>query len=116
MIIVGFWILDFGLWIEVRLGDRLQRIQNLKSKITCLRLITGSYTPRRLLSVPCNSAKAQPQAQTKVYATSRVIMVELFRNPKIDWLNAKKFFIGITIFLLLLGAAAVQIPQARRPG
>ncbi|MEK6286398.1 MAG: protein translocase subunit SecF [Acidobacteriota bacterium] len=36
-------------------------------------------------------------------------MVELFRNPKIDWIKAKKFFIGITIFLLLLGAAAVQI-------
>jgi preprotein translocase SecF subunit len=35
-------------------------------------------------------------------------MVELFRNPKIDWINAKKFFIGITIFLLLLGAIAVQ--------
>jgi preprotein translocase subunit SecF len=36
-------------------------------------------------------------------------MVELFRDPKIDWINAKKFFIGITIFLLLLGAVAVQI-------
>jgi preprotein translocase SecF subunit len=36
-------------------------------------------------------------------------MVELFRNPKIDWLDAKKFFIGITIFLLVLGAVAVQI-------
>lgn len=36
-------------------------------------------------------------------------MVELFRNPKIDWLDAKKFFIGVTIFLLLLGAAAVQL-------
>src|SRR3989442_14957741 len=36
-------------------------------------------------------------------------MVELFRNPKIDWINAKKFFIGITIFLLLLGAISVQI-------
>ena len=35
-------------------------------------------------------------------------MVELFRNPKIDWLNAKKFFIGITIFLLVMGAIAVQ--------
>jgi len=35
-------------------------------------------------------------------------MVELFRNPKVDWLNAKKFFIGITIFLLLAGAVAVQ--------
>jgi preprotein translocase SecF subunit len=36
-------------------------------------------------------------------------MVELFRNPKIDWINAKKFFIGVTIFLLLLGAASVQL-------
>jgi preprotein translocase SecF subunit len=36
-------------------------------------------------------------------------MVELFRNPKIDWINAKKFFIGITIVLLLVGAVAVQI-------
>lgn len=36
-------------------------------------------------------------------------MVELFRDPQIDWIKAKKFFIGITIFLLLLGAAAVQI-------
>src|SRR5204863_9448794 len=36
-------------------------------------------------------------------------MVELFRNPKIDWINAKKFFIGITILLLLVGAVAVQI-------
>ncbi len=35
-------------------------------------------------------------------------MVELFRNPRIDWLNAKKFFIGITIFLLVMGAIAVQ--------
>jgi len=36
-------------------------------------------------------------------------MVELFRDPRIDWINAKKFFIGITIFLLLLGAISVQI-------
>ena len=36
-------------------------------------------------------------------------MVELFRNPKINWINAKKFFIGVTIFLLLLGAASVQL-------
>lgn len=36
-------------------------------------------------------------------------MVELFRNPKIDWIQAKKPFIGLTILLLLLGAAAVQI-------
>ena len=36
-------------------------------------------------------------------------MVELFRNPKIDWINAKKFFIGLTIVLLLVGAVAVQL-------
>lgn len=36
-------------------------------------------------------------------------MVELFRNPQIDWLNAKKFFIGITIVLLLAGAISVQL-------
>lgn len=36
-------------------------------------------------------------------------MVELFRNPQIDWINAKKFFIGITIVLLLIGAISVQI-------
>ena len=36
-------------------------------------------------------------------------MVELFRNPKIDWINAKKFFIGLTIVLLLIGAISVQI-------
>ncbi|HWO02006.1 MAG TPA: protein translocase subunit SecF [Blastocatellia bacterium] len=36
-------------------------------------------------------------------------MIELFRNPKIDWINAKKTFIGVTIFLLLLGAVATQI-------
>lgn len=36
-------------------------------------------------------------------------MVELFRNPKIDWINAKKTFIGVTIALLLLGAIATQI-------
>jgi preprotein translocase SecF subunit len=36
-------------------------------------------------------------------------MVELFRNPRIDWLDAKKYFIGITIFLLLIGAVAVQV-------
>ncbi|HSO75310.1 MAG TPA: protein translocase subunit SecF [Blastocatellia bacterium] len=36
-------------------------------------------------------------------------MVELFRDPNIDWLGKKKIFIGITIFLLLLGALSVQI-------
>lgn len=36
-------------------------------------------------------------------------MVELFRDPNIDWLSKKKIFIGVTIFLLLLGALSVQI-------
>jgi len=36
-------------------------------------------------------------------------MVELFRNPKINWIEAKKTFIGITIFLMLLGAVMVQV-------
>src|SRR5262245_22994916 len=36
-------------------------------------------------------------------------MVELFRNPRIDWIGAKKYFIGITIFLLVIGAISVQI-------
>jgi preprotein translocase subunit SecF len=36
-------------------------------------------------------------------------MVELFRNPQIDWINAKKFFIGVTIVLMLLGAISVQL-------
>ena len=36
-------------------------------------------------------------------------MVELFRNPKIDWIGAKKYFIGVTIFLLVLGAISVQV-------
>jgi preprotein translocase SecF subunit len=36
-------------------------------------------------------------------------MVELFRNPRINWIEAKKTFIGITIFLMLLGAVMVQV-------
>jgi preprotein translocase SecF subunit len=36
-------------------------------------------------------------------------MVELFRNPQIDWINAKKIFIGITIFLMTVGAISVQL-------
>ena len=36
-------------------------------------------------------------------------MVELFRNPKIDWIRAKKLFIGITILLMLIGAISVQL-------
>ncbi|HEX8184031.1 MAG TPA: protein translocase subunit SecF [Blastocatellia bacterium] len=35
-------------------------------------------------------------------------MVELFRNPRLNWIKAKKFFIPITVFLLLLGAISVQ--------
>jgi len=35
-------------------------------------------------------------------------MVQLFRNPQIDWINAKKTFIAITIVLLLAGAISVQ--------
>ncbi|HKV39102.1 MAG TPA: hypothetical protein VJX67_07810, partial [Blastocatellia bacterium] len=36
-------------------------------------------------------------------------MVELFVNPKIDWIAAKKYFIGLTIFLLVAGAISVSI-------
>jgi preprotein translocase SecF subunit len=36
-------------------------------------------------------------------------MIELFRNPKIDWIGAKKYFIGLTIFLLVMGAISVQV-------
>ena len=36
-------------------------------------------------------------------------MVELFRNPRINWIKAKRTFIGITIFLMLLGAVSVQL-------
>jgi len=35
-------------------------------------------------------------------------MVELFVNPKIDWIAAKKYFIGLTIALLIAGAISVQ--------
>src|SRR5215470_10244792 len=35
-------------------------------------------------------------------------MVELFVNPKIDWIAAKKYFIGLTIVLLIAGAISVQ--------
>jgi preprotein translocase SecF subunit len=35
-------------------------------------------------------------------------MVELFRNPEIDWIKLKKVFIGLTIFLMFLGALSVQ--------
>jgi preprotein translocase subunit SecF len=36
-------------------------------------------------------------------------MIELFRDPKIDWIRWKKTFIFITIFLLLVGAISVQV-------
>jgi len=36
-------------------------------------------------------------------------MIELFRDPKIDWIKAKKTFIGITMLLLLVGAISVQL-------
>jgi preprotein translocase SecF subunit len=36
-------------------------------------------------------------------------MVELFRNPRINWIAAKKYFIVMTIFLLLAGAISVQV-------
>ena len=35
-------------------------------------------------------------------------MVELFRNPQINWIKSKRLFIPITVFLLLLGAISVQ--------
>jgi preprotein translocase SecF subunit len=35
-------------------------------------------------------------------------MIELFVNPKIDWIAAKKYFIGLTIALLVAGAISVQ--------
>jgi len=34
-------------------------------------------------------------------------MAEIFVNPKIDWIAAKKYFIGITIALLVAGAVSV---------
>jgi preprotein translocase subunit SecF len=36
-------------------------------------------------------------------------MVELFRAPTIDWIGAKKYFIGLTIILLILGAISVGV-------
>jgi preprotein translocase SecF subunit len=35
-------------------------------------------------------------------------MIEIFRNPQIDWLGKKKLFIGITILLMVIGAISVQ--------
>ncbi len=36
-------------------------------------------------------------------------MIELFREPKIDWIRAKKSFIAVTVILLVVGAIAVQV-------
>ncbi|HXG64434.1 MAG TPA: protein translocase subunit SecF, partial [Blastocatellia bacterium] len=36
-------------------------------------------------------------------------MVELFRNPQIDWIKWKKYFLPISILLLLIGAISVQL-------
>jgi preprotein translocase subunit SecF len=36
-------------------------------------------------------------------------MIELFTDPKIDWIKAKKTFIALTIILLLAGAISVQL-------
>lgn len=36
-------------------------------------------------------------------------MIELFTDPKIDWIKAKKTFIALTIILLLAGAISVQV-------
>lgn len=36
-------------------------------------------------------------------------MMELFRNPKIDWLKAKIYFIPISVGLMLIGAVSVQL-------
>jgi preprotein translocase SecF subunit len=35
-------------------------------------------------------------------------MIELFKNPQINWIKAKKIFIPVSIILLLLGAISVQ--------
>jgi preprotein translocase SecF subunit len=35
-------------------------------------------------------------------------MVEIFKEPQIDWLGKKKLFIALTILLMLIGAASVQ--------
>ena len=36
-------------------------------------------------------------------------MVELFKNPSFNWIGAKKYFIFVTIVLLVLGAISVQL-------
>src|SRR5262245_52965091 len=35
-------------------------------------------------------------------------MVEIFKEPQIDWLGKKKLFIALTILLMLIGAVSVQ--------
>jgi preprotein translocase SecF subunit len=35
-------------------------------------------------------------------------MVEIFKDPQINWIGSKKIFIGITIALMIIGAIAVQ--------
>jgi len=35
-------------------------------------------------------------------------MVELFKNPRVNWIGLKKYFIGLSIVLLLAGAVSVQ--------
>lgn len=34
-------------------------------------------------------------------------MVELFKNPKVDWIGARKYFVGLTVVLLVFGSASV---------
>jgi preprotein translocase subunit SecF len=36
-------------------------------------------------------------------------MVELFRNPNVDWIRAKKYLIPVSIILLIIGAISVQL-------
>ena len=36
-------------------------------------------------------------------------MIELFRDPKIDWIGTKKYFIFVSVFLMLVGAISVQL-------
>ncbi|MCI0490641.1 MAG: protein translocase subunit SecF [Blastocatellia bacterium] len=36
-------------------------------------------------------------------------MIEIFRDPKIDWIGSKKYFIIVSIVLMLVGAISVQL-------
>jgi preprotein translocase subunit SecF len=36
-------------------------------------------------------------------------MVELFRNPRINWFRIRKYFIALSVCLLLLGAISIQL-------